>query len=307
MIFLTLIFSSLVLAEPAKIYSGLCDDSRLPFRGSALLFNQGTHSYALTSEHVLFHSNGDYCHSIYRQDLGKISATLVAAEYGNGLALLKLEKFQAQLSELAQLKSVPLRPNDPVNVTGYPYTSESSISNRGYLVTTSSDVVAFPLLSSILLLKEAHGEFGMSGGPLFDVMGGFQGILSHQKLELVPGGQSVVLPVSPSRVLHNNLFAIPPTIALEWVKTILSDPTTFFVREAQDQHQSDGREKVYTLDLQFSLSQNSSEKPVGGGGGVGGGGRSAPARPCGRRRRSTGCARGRGSPSRCRACTGAGW
>ena len=95
-----------------KVYSKHCQRPDKDFRGSGLLFKRGNadrNLYILTSEHVLLHGqkNTQICHGIgvqlksNNEQFTKFEAALLASDWQEGLALLKITDPTPDLIEIA--------------------------------------------------------------------------------------------------------------------------------------------------------------------------------------------------------------
>ncbi len=277
LLFIFALLSNVVLAItpiPVRVESGLCESTAFSQKGSGVLFNEGNAAYVLTSEHVVLHSNGEYCHRFYLENGSPIEARLVIAEYGNGLALLKSALFISAPS-LEEYSPRAITNTLSVEVLGFPHsTALLTRGNQGKVFIAKSSRQPFPLLASVVELSDAHGEFGMSGGPVVGESGELVGILSHQYLKIVPGGKTITQVFSKeTQVMENGLVAIPGDEAIAWAREILKSSSPKAVYSRDPEEQLIRKEAVYVGGLRFEIQLvNPVAAPVGGGEGAGIGG-----------------------------------
>ena len=258
-----------------KVTSGLCSASKMKFKGSGFLFNDAGKSYVLTSEHVVLHGNAKYCHKVWNSSVGTYEASLRLAEYGNGLALLELTQVVADAQELNALTPSGISEGATLRVAGFPHGGDTAgedlvFENKGTVKVAQSQRKLIPTVPWVVLVHGALGEFGMSGGPVFDEQGNFAAILSHQYIQLVPGGKSIIAEFAEGvKILENHLLVIPGSIAIDWVKTVLKAgdaASAFFVRDPKAQ--LSGKELVLSSGLRFeAMAKDDDDSPIGGDGG----------------------------------------
>ena len=256
-----------------KVYSGLCSGSEVKFAGSGLLLERAGKIYVITSEHVLIHGNEPYCHHVYNKTFGSMSAKLISADWGEGLALLELDahSVKGSIPDLSFANETSLSGNEPVITTGFPYLSKDLIvDHHGYILDTESHRHWIPMVSSTIELMDAHGEFGMSGAPVFaSDEKSVIGILSHQYLKMIPGAQTQAEDFDSSvQTIQNHLFVIPAAHVSEWLdRQLLGKAQTLFIRDPKDQLNQ--TPAVYAAGFQFLQTLGISA--IGGqGAGVGG-------------------------------------
>jgi hypothetical protein len=199
-----LLASAVHESRVVKIVSARCGDTR-EFRGSGLLFQDSGRAYVLTSDHVVLHSNDGYCHSA-----GSEEAEYLTSEWGLGLALLKLPKGKPDSSwlTLADLAGQPVAKGEKLVVTGFPFGSFTLVEDgRGEVLLPASPSQLFALIPTLIETIGAHGEFGMSGGPVFTAGGKFAGVLSHQKL--TPDNHLLVVDAKKAGAWAASYFADP--------------------------------------------------------------------------------------------------
>lgn len=188
--------------------------------GSGWLVQRADGAYVVTSEHVLKPSG------VQQILLGKeiIPCELVASDWGRGLALLKpLRKIVAG-SSIESVDFENLNVGQTVTVLGFPFSQdEESLQSPGEIVLLKSTRAFLPLTTGIELIK-SHGEFGMSGGPVFRSgslkTSDFVGILSHQVLKVTPGEPSTIQALQSGAVAQN-LFLIPRETVLQFIEQSL--------------------------------------------------------------------------------------
>ena len=208
-----------------KIQSSRCDEE-VVYKGSGLLFQNTGKTYVLTSDHVLLHGKKGFCQTIWNSELDEQKAVFLVADWGKGLALLEVPGLTPKSSwpSLTQLTEVvPLQNGDPVEVTGFPFGSEKLLKDRnGRVLDLKSQKHLFVELDDLIEIQGAHGEFGMSGAPVFSQDSQFAGVLSHQGL--IPG----------SAKLNGNLLAIPAVAVSAWLKRYFNDPEHFALTFFED-------------------------------------------------------------------------
>lgn len=257
-----------------KVGSGLCTGNRNVLRGSGLGFNFKSKSYVLTSEHVVLHGNGDFCHQVRNSDIGVANAILKIAEYGNGLALLELTKFVASWNSWDDLQPLQAVTGMEIQVLGFPYEQEELIAlNHGNVLTAASPRNFLPQLNCMIETVNAHGEFGMSGGPVVAADNRFIGLLSHQYLSLTPGRRTLMALFSEKSQIENHLLIIPGDAIAKWLNLIfrsLDAALPFAVRDPKEQLA--GRDVVLAMGLRFTFKDDKvvQARQQSGGGGVGG-------------------------------------
>ncbi|OFZ84890.1 MAG: hypothetical protein A2603_11845 [Bdellovibrionales bacterium RIFOXYD1_FULL_55_31] len=265
-----------------KIDSRRCASPYAGRTGSGLAFRSGRDLYVLTSEHVVFHTNDRYCHSVANSRFGTLRTTFIQAEWGNGLALLKVEtlnrNFAEKLPTLAEFAHEGATP-DSVVLAGYPVRSTTMlIDSTARILNPESDRVPFALLSRAIEVKGA-AEYGMSGGPVTDATRAFiVGILSHQILELKAGRPGAI--TEAGTAVENHAFAIPAFAAAAWVREVLdSGLGPQFVVPLDSQAAPPGSpQRVVFGDVEFefvrptSAASGAPRTGIGGGDGAGIGG-----------------------------------
>lgn len=272
-------FAAIRLTEDTvvKVISRPCKSSLHTFKGSGLLFEHAGQTYVVTSEHVLYHDNEKHCHAVMNDRLENTKAFLLRADWGIGLALLRLEDTPSfSVPQLSDLKGTLLRSGDPAVTLGYPFESDALlIGSQGQIATTKSKRALIPMNDSMIEVTQAHVEFGMSGGILTSPdHTKLLGLLSHQFLKQVAGRGAVVQEMlDPSSPAADHVFVIPADTVYQWLHRILdlhenSVPT--IVRNADSQGEL-GSQSVFANGLEFSASRlDPTLPPVGGAEGVGG-------------------------------------
>lgn len=246
----SLLMGALLLVAPlsfgmeiaVKVKSQFCGSDRF-LVGSGWIVQSGQDVYVVSSEHVILHGPGNdglICHSVQTSQ-GWLPSQLLITDWGNGLALLKVNTANATL-KLTQLNEVNAFSEksaelSKMSVYGSPARADSLYQDHlGRLLSTKSNRHLIPILDKTYELIGAHGEFGMSGGPV--VADGnprvLVGILSHQYIEQKVGQAAQVKVFdSVANLQTNHLILIPGDFVLNWVKSALAHPKTFspsFVR-----------------------------------------------------------------------------
>lgn len=259
-----------------KVHSGLCNSNFVNFAGSGMLFKNNGRIYALTSEHVVLHANGEFCHSVSNNTIGSKAADLAAVDWGMGLALLVLDEKSLNVDlPVAAFFSVeaPLS-NEGVVTYGYPYESDNLLSDaNGRVMDLKSKRAYVPLVGDMIEILGSHGEFGMSGGPVVSGKDGkFIGVLSHQFIEMVPGGKSSVGEFSSGLAdVKNHLLVIPSAAVRSWLSGYFKNPVQYKPAFVMDpRHQIDRRQVVFSSGLKFEFMPTGAKTGTDGGG-IGGG------------------------------------
>jgi len=194
-------------AAVVKIQSYLCDGNGDVFRGSGILFWREHHAYVLTSEHVVHRINGPYCHRVWNPSLKTQKvATFLWGDLGTGIALLEVEQVSEEATSVGfKDLTVPraLAKDLPVVVTGFPWKTNLAVTSKQGKVVDPNSAQPFLLNNTNLVeIRDALGEFGMSGGPVFTPDGAFVGMLSHQKLAASGSASSLLYAIPGAGVLN---------------------------------------------------------------------------------------------------------
>ncbi len=228
-----------------KVRSGMCENMNLKFAESGTLFRKGGKIYALTSEHGIFHANGRFCHTVENMSQGIVGAKLVAVDWAFGVALLELvvDKLKYDVGSFDELFDLDeLRANEGLVIAGSPRrASEIRADPNGtvYLPKAFWRLIAnIPYMIEVL---GSNGEYGMSGGPVYRKTNkgqakGLVGMLSHQYLEPVEGGEPVPKERTETTPNHNinHLLIVPASSIRNWLLTYFSSPEKYvpgFVRD----------------------------------------------------------------------------
>lgn len=262
------------LSSVVKVSSGLCGSDSGLFHGSGLAFSILDRNFILTSEHVVLHGNDPYCHSVWSETLGTLPARLVIAEYGNGLALLELKNTAFHFPGLEAMPVPGLEEGHSVQVMGYAHSQKELISkNPGRILIAKSTRKLIPLISQMVETIGAHGEYGMSGGPVLTEKGELVGVLSHQYVRLIPGQKTLISEFSERSSIENHLLVIPSHSVIQWVNSVLkaNPASSYFVRDVEEQLRR--KEVVLSSGIRFEIvGVEKGQHPVGGGDGAGIGG-----------------------------------
>jgi hypothetical protein len=215
--------------------------------------------YVVTSDHIikeevrlgdpgfehtvsLIEENGDWERSHEEKD-----ATYVASDSGIGLALLEVKQslnhglVQGSFGGYAEgadawvdlKESASFQCLQNVLIEGVPFASNSILRDRGgEIVTKDSKYAYYPLSTPLVELEGVHGEFGMSGSPVWVVQNrdrGRQlvGLLSHQAITPDSRGAFRVTEWRQGEKYENRVLVIPGYAVLEWVNEYLRNPTGF--------------------------------------------------------------------------------
>jgi hypothetical protein len=254
-----------------KTYSRLCDNAQFDFRGSGTMFKSSSTDpsiYVLTSEHVLLQgtkAKDHVCHTVSYQSKTPqgdatwldASAELVATDWQSGLAILKLELNAGSLAN-----DIPtygdLIAKEPTgesfDVAGLPYGVERELrADSGKFSAENSLRHLMPNGSPVFELQDADGEFGMSGGPVFDHDGKLTGLLSHQFLVQRQGRTSAIAVFGEDNqpTHENHLILIRGADLTTWIDAALKENfAPGFVRSLADQ--TSGGDAVYVGDMKFT-------------------------------------------------------
>src|ERR1041385_1086712 len=147
---LALLSLSSARADTVKIYSGLVGDPE-PLQGSGMYFTRKVDGklkgYVVTSDHVVYHSNDagrtSYNHMIQfsevpGRDWARVWAKFLAAEEGNGLALLEIQEpgYKATIERPFPPTRAP-RTDEEITTSGFPFGSRTLLeSHQGYVAAT---------------------------------------------------------------------------------------------------------------------------------------------------------------------------
>ncbi len=254
-----------------KTYSRFCDHSQIDFRGSGTLFRASARDpnlYVLTSEHVLLpgtKSTNQVCHAVSYQvkspqgelTWSEAAAELVATDWQSGLAILKLTGPQTPSAPLipSYKDLIATKPTgESFDVAGLPYGMERELrTDAGKFAATQSLRHLMPNGAAVFELQDADGEFGMSGGPVFDQGGKLTGLLSHQFLVQRQGRPSAVsvFDAENEPALDNHLLLIRGADLATWIDGALKPNfAPGFVRSIDDQ--LSGQDAVYAANMKFT-------------------------------------------------------
>jgi hypothetical protein len=183
-------------------------------RGSGLLFSRAGVRYVLTSDHVIVHSNGlTGEHAAASSVTGEtLKLKFLASEWGNGLALLEVEKdpSPAEAVSYQDLFTAPTaKVGDLASFFGYPFESADLTEETfAKLLDFGAAVPYYVQARRLVELEAAVGEFGMSGGPAFTSQGHFLGVLAYQR----------ILEDSSPSARANRVYAVPANVVLPWLE-----------------------------------------------------------------------------------------
>jgi hypothetical protein len=288
-----------------KTYSHTCDSAQFDYRGSGTLFRspQDTQSlFVLTSEHVLLQGTKEghrICHEIAYQATDTqgvvmwktVPAELMATDWQSGLAILKVTERLSQFPKKVPFYTDLIASNASgrsFEVVGLPYGLSSELrKDIGTFSATQSLRHLMPSGLPVFEMRGADGEFGMSGGPVFDEQGHLSGLLSHQFLVQRSGRPSAVriFDEDAAESQDKHLILIRGADLTAWLKAALEPNfAPGFIRSVDDQLA--GQDAVYAANMKFTAipldqecttaDQNNSDAPpptaTGGGDPVGVGG-----------------------------------
>ena len=265
---------SFTIDAVVKVHSYDCSNEVKRFAGSGLLFKKGNDVYVVTSEHVVLHSNQNTCHKVFNESLKIQEAELVRADWGMGLAILRIKgPVSVTIPNESFLNATLPEANEPVTAYGFAYASKVlSQNNTATVLIARSGRGLIPLLPEMLEVQGGFVEYGMSGGPVVsNETKQFTGILSHQALKLVSAHPSQVVTINSEVPQSNHFFVIPADAVKVWVRTVLEDEPQSLpsaLRDAQIQLQGD-RNIVFTSGMSFELEGTDGGGPVGGPEGAG--------------------------------------
>ena len=198
-------------SEPARLQIGKIYSTDLVKRdrreGSLVLYRSGERAFALTAEHVGYHSGDQTAHSAVFEDGSKAALRYVNSEWANGLALY--EAIGILTANLAHLEcaAAPLA-GDGVRAGGFAARSTNPVwSDEGRVTDPGAardDLLEVPKQIEIV---DSSSEFGMSGGGVFLKNAyGLIGILSSKKSQE-----------------EDVAWAIPCPVARDWAKKAEDD------------------------------------------------------------------------------------
>lgn len=216
-----------------KVSSGPCGSINSQMKGSGSLFTYKGETYVLTSEHVVYHSTQEkFCHSVSNSFINDQKATLLFADWGLGIALLKIS-----LPPSSEFLSFPQdfipSQNPAIKIAGSPYSDKNGIIfTNGQIINEEGTRLPTAMLKYSLEIDGAHGEFGMSGGPIFEETDNkaiFRGILSHQVLVMNPGAPSRASEWDASQKYQNQLLGIKVEDVNKALNRYFQNPAAFKV------------------------------------------------------------------------------
>ena len=253
------------VAPIVKVYSDLCG-GETPLEGSGILFSSENAAYVLTSEHVVLHGQSGFCHRIEHMQLGTFTVKLKVADWGRGTAILSVVGFPSpellpSIDELAQSSAQQGR---RVTTIGFPAGQTIAFSSDlGNILATDSPRHFLAHSEAIVELLNSHGEFGMSGGGVFDNdTGNLVAMLSHQYLKMVEGNRTLVGDFRGQSGGENHLLAIAIDEIRPWLNNALAANATddpLFVRDPLSQLEGD--DVVIADGLRFKASPNPEHCP----------------------------------------------
>ncbi len=281
MLFLSLTSSAKVL----KVIGANCSTKKVEIAGSGITFNENDSQYLVTSEHVA-PQDSRLCFSGAASSVTASKLTLVSSDWETGLALFKVDKpIPGERTTLENFVAPQVRNGDVLQVSGFPVSEYSSVSDKGRVLSTMSNRTAFLNNGPNIEVTGLTTETGLSGGKLSDADAEeILGILSHKRLKFVPGKSADVV-LAQSQVKEElvlSTIAIPGDRVREWAgKTIKDGAKPNYSRGSGNSVNGLGlelQEKLNDRRPQPSGAQDQAEtlrKLRGGGDGVGIGGSTA--------------------------------
>ncbi len=282
---LILVFLSLTEAfgssAVVKVKSFLCDKPEVERVGSGILFMKEESYFALTSAHVIFHGdqNERVCHTLHYEDAPSVSGTLLAANFANGLALLRVKgpgdlMRDGALPFSALEQGAALLPGNEATLAGYPFGSNTSLRDEvSRILNASSNRSILPLVDKVIEVK-GHTEFGMSGGALLTPKGNLLGMVSHQYLSQQPGQPARQNNYSPDAPREGIVGLVIPTETIrKWLDQV-------FIHNPKADLKEELGSQIHRTPLVVPLGgvKFKGPKTLGGGDGVGIGGETPPER-----------------------------
>jgi hypothetical protein len=254
-----------------KTTSHLCGSDQGRFVGSGILFRAAGGVFALTSEHVVLHGNLEICVEV-ANEVGNWKAELVRADWGRGLALLKiLDEVREELPTLDDFRAPVAAADEMVSVLGFPFSLATRPKSEGKVFVPTSRRALIPLVPEVTEILGGHVEYGMRGGAVVATgTRAFVGLISHQALKPVAGKPSRVVDLSKEEASADDFFVIPAPTVSAWLGSLEVGPVSF-MRDPVEQLEGK-RDAVFTNGLRWEIEKGRPGTPVGGSGGVGIGG-----------------------------------
>ncbi|MDO9181921.1 MAG: serine protease [Bacteriovorax sp.] len=216
-----------------KILSGPCGYQNSQMAGSGTIFNFNGSTYVLTSEHVVYHSAAtNFCHRITNSFISEQKAELLFADWGLGIALLKLP-IPISADFLNYPNDFQSATSNLVTIAGSPFSEPQTIvATAGHVINNQSQRLLTPLIKYALEIDGAHGEFGMSGGAILEESGAnfkYLGLLTHQVLSMVPGAPTRATDWDQSSKFQNQLLGISSSDITKILNNYFNNPSAFRV------------------------------------------------------------------------------
>jgi len=265
-------------------------------QGSGTLIRKGADVFVLTSNHVLYPQSRDQahpalCYDVSAENQQTYRTTFVAANFLQGLALLKVvEPSQQDASALealalpvAALATVPPAADAELTFKGFPFAAPLGARASEYhakVIDAHSQRTS--LVVPYVLEMDGLSEYGLSGGTVLDENGTFVGMLSHQILRIQEGRPTVADARAPDTAGPVITLALPAPVIEAWLNDVWAGKATADLRYDQDlavEQNTDGASLGGLLFQENHCSTQSDLLPGGrgiGGHGVGiGGGESS--------------------------------
>jgi hypothetical protein len=262
-----------------KVTSQYGPNKEISNNGSGLLFQNQGKTWVLTSEHVVWHTYQNVENRVYlfSEKPSSYKAELKTVDWAVGIALLEVLNYAgAALPTLDDFKKGLPEKGDQLYVSGFRSSGVDLILDpNGNALLPEGHEHLFPDIKTVIQIKGALADEGMSGGPVFSMdRNEIVGILSHRYLELVHDNNSPVSDYKRGSRLETLPICIPSPFLYKWLQKYFSDPRAFkpsFVRDIESQQAKE--ESILSGGLKFKLLSKTPHKkagdPIGGGDGVG--------------------------------------
>ena len=224
-----LAFGSIAAAEVVKVTGVDCLAKNQLSRGSGIIFMLNSEQYVLSSDHVTS-GQGDRCFSAQNEDAQKANLQLLSSDWETGLSLLKVKTPFAGIRTTLNDFESDSNESDVVSA-GFPAASMKLLSHAAKIVMSRSDRTPFVSTENMIEIIGAQIEFGMSGGALLSATGNkIIGMISHQRLLLVPGSASQM----ESNQQANHGLVIPAAQISAWITKTLDGKNSLYTRTGEN-------------------------------------------------------------------------
>lgn len=228
-----------------KTFSYPCADTTRAWQGSGLVIKVGADIFVLTSDHTILAANGAFCHHVHlRDDDRDLIAVYMTAEPALGLALLKLKEPSTIFEDAIAFDAFPFSGGNgvslDVSVVAYPrLETHPKEHNNGVLIDKNQKRPLYAGIPTLLEVKGAFLEYGMSGGALLTAEeDSYLGMISDRVLFSAPqnSSQAGVLAADTAALRHG--LAIPAAVVKAWLSKVFSEGDKyqpFFARDTDAQ------------------------------------------------------------------------